>query len=343
MNKQIAIIADKLSLPIDEGLKKLAFKMMEYGLSRKDIDVYNSPENLGIKDITVYRANKLMISSEIKSLLNKKKYTDIYYIPEASTTFNTFVRAWIIHLQAPRWAKVHIISSQKRKIEGWQKKFLNLIGKQHVITFSRSANNYIRELGFHSTLYPLAVDGNVFKPVTISERVILRGKYGINTDARVALHVGHIRKSRNISVLKRLADNGWQVVVVGSTSMAYEEDVAEDLKAHGIIIRGEFNPRVEELYQLADLYVFPVRNENAAIDFPLSVLEAMACELPVISTRFGALPDNFEETNSFGYFDRDENLCAIADKFYGVDASENRRLVMNRFSWNMIFEKIIGF
>lgn len=342
MRKQIAIIADKLTLPIDEGLKKLTFKMMEYGLKRDDVDVYNSPEDVALDGVTLYHANKLMKSAEIKSLLNKKKYTDIYYIPEASTTFNTFVRAWMLQRQAPKKVRVHIVCSQKRIINGWKKLLLKHFVQQHIITFSQSVNNYIQSLGLQSSFYPLAADSSVFKPVSSLERNVLREKYGIAKDARVALHVGHVKKCRNIAVLKQLTDKGWQVVVVGSTSMAYEEDIATELKTYGIIIRGEFNPHIEELYQLADLYVFPVRNEDEAIDFPLSVLEAMACELPVISTRFGALPDNFEETSSFGYLDKDENLCLMAEKYYGVDASDNRKIIMNKFSWDKVFEKMLG-
>jgi len=342
MGKQIAIIADKLTLPIDEGLKKFTFKMMEYGLSCDNVDVYNSPEDVGLDGITVYQANKLMLSSEIKALLNKKEYTDIYYIPEASTTFNSFVRAWMIQMQASKGANVHIVSSQKRFIGGWKKYVLKLIGNRSVITFSQSANKQIQSLGLKSTFFPLAADSCVFKPVSEDLRNALRQKYGVPKDARVALHVGHVKKCRNIGVLKQLTAQGWQVIVVGSTSMAYEDDIASELKSSGIVIRGEFNPHVEEVYQLSDLYVFPVRNEDEAIDFPLSVLEAMACGLPVVCTRFGALPDNFEETSSFGYFDKDEDLCGIAEKLYGVDASNNRRIVLDNYSWEKIFEKMLG-
>ena len=53
---------------------------------------------------------------------------------------------------------------------------------------------------------------------------------------------------------------------------------------------------------MSDLYVFPVVNNTEAIDMPLSVLEAMSCSLPVISTRFGGLVDYFEEDTGFRYF-----------------------------------------
>ena len=48
-------------------------------------------------------------------------------------------------------------------------------------------------------------------------------------------------------------------------------------------------PEVEDIYRLSDLYLFLAESDTAAIEVPLSVLEAMACNLPVICTPFGGL------------------------------------------------------
>lgn len=341
MRKQIAIIADKLTLPIDEGLKKLTYKMMEYGLKRNDVDVYNSPEDIALSGVTLYHANKLMKSAEIKSLLNKKKYTDIYYIPEASTTFYSFVRAIIIQIQAPSGAFVHIVSCQRRKLKVWQKIIVKLIWRNEVVTFSRSAEKYFRDMNIKTYCCTNGVDCSIYKPIDKEQKDILRIKYNIPRDRKIVLHVGHVRKTRNIAILEKLQDNGLQVIVVGSTSMAYEEDLASDLKSKGVIIIGEFIPHIEELYQLSDLYIFPVELHYAAIEFPLSILEAMACELPILTTRFGALPDTFTETDVFKYYDTPDEMVQYAQCLVKQDGKENRRIVQEKFTWEKVFEKMI--
>jgi glycosyltransferase involved in cell wall biosynthesis len=48
---------------------------------------------------------------------------------------------------------------------------------------------------------------------------------------------------------------------------------------------------MHELYQKADLLLFPTRREG----FGLCVAEAMACGLPVVSTRCSAIPELVDE------------------------------------------------
>jgi len=52
--------------------------------------------------------------------------------------------------------------------------------------------------------------------------------------------------------------------------------------------------KIEEIYQLSDCYIFPITFEGGGISILLSVLEAMACNLPVVTTKFGGLPAIFK-------------------------------------------------
>ena len=50
-------------------------------------------------------------------------------------------------------------------------------------------------------------------------------------------------------------------------------------------------PDVETLLRAADLLVSPFECTCKVLDYPLSILEAMACERPVISTNVGGIPE----------------------------------------------------
>ena len=62
-------------------------------------------------------------------------------------------------------------------------------------------------------------------------------------------------------------------------------------------MRTEYITHLEEIYALSDCYVFPTTDRRYCVEMPLSVLEAMSCNLPMLTTRFGALPGVFEEAS----------------------------------------------
>ena len=67
----------------------------------------------------------------------------------------------------------------------------------------------------------------------------------------------------------------------------------------------ERNNQLEELLAIADLFVLPSEKES----FGLSALEAMACEVPVISSNTGGLP----EVNIDGLTGYTSNIGDVAD------------------------------
>ena len=109
----------------------------------------------------------------------------------------------------------------------------------------------------------------------------------------------------------------------------------------GAVIITDFVSDVEKIYQAADLYIFPGSNETAAIDIPLSVLEAMAVNLPVLTTPFGGLPDLFDPAPWFRYADGSENLLKALEQMISqpVSPSRTREMVLP-YTWEGFAEKI---
>ena len=180
------------------------------------------------------------------------------------------------------------------------------------------------------------VDLERFHPVSENEKQKLRIQYDIDLEKFVVLHVGSVRRWRNVNYLieiQKETDN--QVFLVGRATTKNEKGVEQALRKTGIVVTDGYNPNIEEFYGLADCYVFPTTTTVGSIDVPLSVLEAMAQNLPIVSTRFGGLPRMFKEENGFFYSDAADFGEKIQTVKEGDIAVHTRKLVLP-YSWDNI-------
>jgi glycosyltransferase involved in cell wall biosynthesis len=217
-----------------------------------------------------------------------------------------------------------------------------LIKTDLVLTQSAEAEATYHRLG--CTVMPFVysgVDLNRFRPVSNSEKKELRARYGVESDKFVVLHVGSVRKWRNLECLKKIQeDDENQVFLVGRPSTKYELKVAAALQKAGVIVTKAYNPKVEDFYGLSDCYIFPTTDPAGSIDIPLSVLEAMASGLPVVSTRFGGLPQVFEEAGGLYYAEVEE----FADRVKVLKASGTvirTRELVSPYSWENIARSLL--
>jgi glycosyltransferase involved in cell wall biosynthesis len=183
------------------------------------------------------------------------------------------------------------------------------------------------------------VDPDKFRPNTDAGAVAnVRAELGVPEGKKLALHIGPINTNRNHELLARLQrETDWQVVVVGSMTAPYVEHVAEALKEAGVILERRYFPDINLVYAAADAYVFPVMDESGSIEFPLTVLEAMACDRPVVTTPFLALPEYLEEGPAFRYFTCYEELVSALSQVVGRAGNREKAL---EFSWEAIVKRI---
>lgn len=192
--------------------------------------------------------------------------------------------------------------------------------------------------GYTTEFLPSGVDLSRFDPVDDAERDRLRDELGIPESERVFLHVGHFERDRGVESLLRLQRHG-HLVVVGSPSTGCEADVIESLRDAGVTVQTEYVPDVEKYYQAADVYAFPVRNEDNSIQIPLSVFEAMACDIPVVSTRFGGLTDLFEAGDGLRFVDSFDEVDESDLAFDDADVATREKV--SEFSWDAIVDRVV--
>ena len=298
------IISENFSFPFDEGSKKILLYLYDVLGSHMDwqfiTELDNDTKNFDIKKISL---GKFFLSTELRRVIKDYSPDFIVYLPEASYTFNSFLRAKIFKLLNKK-SKVIVIGNQKRRFNKVFSYCLKFLKPDLLFIFDENAKDFFSRKNFNVKIIPPVVDLEKFIPAKNDLKRLLRQKYGFKNESKIVLHVGHLKGTRNV---ERLIDiqkmDGFQAILVGSTSTQQDYNLKERLRKKGLVIMDSYIENIEEVYQLSDIYYFPVEKDNAAVDMPLSILEAMACNLPVVTTTFGALNNYFDEDKYFRYYD----------------------------------------
>lgn len=196
-----------------------------------------------------------------------------------------------------------------------------------------------RECGYQTLFLPNGVDMDQFVPVSEETKQQLRSRYGI-ADRFVVLHVGPLKRGRNVQMLGQLQGHRRQVLIVGRPSDPAERDLQEELEAQGCIVWSRYFEKIEEIYALSDCYLFPTVDRRSCIETPLSVLEAMACNLPVVSTPFGALPRIAGEGEGLAYAQKPEEFEEAVDRFESSSITVNTRHKVSCLSWTNLSRQL---
>jgi len=341
MQKKILFISEILSNPFDEGIKNVAFSLYrQFEIKKNSLSVTKIENDTGDLNIVKLRLNKLFLNYKLMEMIKKYSPDVILYLPEASFTVNSFIRARMLKLMS-NMAKVVILGLQHRGYSSLISIIISNFLKPDLLLLSgKSDEDFFLKKGLKVKVLPPAVDTIKFCPTTLEEKMAIRAEYKIPNDKTIVLHVGHIKDERNIECLLEIQKiNGVQVIIVGSTTTAVEETLKNRLEKEGIRVINEFIPDISKVYKMSDIYVFPVIKNTAAIEMPLSVLEAMSCNLPVISTRFGGLIDFFKEDEGFRYFQDTAELVRLVKNMPCTEIHNNKKV--ESFTWNRFADEVL--
>ena len=145
-----------------------------------------------------------------------------------------------------------------------------------------------------------------------------------------------MKPGRNVQQLLKL-DDQWHGVLAVSTQTAAEQDLQlrrQLEEAKNLTLIDWYIPNIEELYQLADVYLFPVVQSYRCIDVPLSALEAAACGIPVVATPFGELKELLDQP---GFYEITSFEPAQLNQLMATAASEgiNPRQSVLEYDWEI--------
>lgn len=196
---------------------------------------------------------------------------------------------------------------------------------------------------------PFPIDTAVFKPLPQKEK--LREIHDLSSE-RVIVFVGQIEPIRGVFVLlqafHRLAKNVDDVRLVLSSPrqeneapyiLSFRKMVKELGLEEKVVLLGLQN-HLEELYNLADVVVFPYLKPYYYMDPPLTLLESMACGSTIVATDAGAARELIVDGKNGRLIEPGnveilvKTLTSVLENidnnsFFGVNARET---ILSRFS-----------
>ena len=236
-----------------------------------------------------------------------------------------------------------VVSATQPRFNYFSENLIPLVKAQLFLVQSAKIEKMFKNKGCQTKFIFNGVDTEKFHPVTNEKKLYLRGKYGISKNAFVVIHVGSIKKKRNLNVFFKIQSiENVQVIIVGSSSLSVENDLKRKLENIGCLIINDFIENIQEIYQLADCYVFPTKDSKSSIETPLSVLEAMSCNKLVITTEFGGLKRIFKNTKEgLIFYNSDDILVDYIKQFKDINFNISTRVLVKDYSWENITKEIL--
>mgnify|MGYP000898615344 CR=1 FL=1 len=323
--KKVLLVTETLEPPYDEGIKKTVYNLYKELKSNYQLKVI-SRYSFKSEDINIVNANPLFLSKKVKEIIKGFEPDVLIYFPFASATFAGYLRLKVLANYC-RKAKPLFISLQPKPLKNWQKEFIKLIKPQYALTPSPQLKAFWDKIQVKSELLPLLTDLETFKPINRKKRKVeLRKKYNLPEDAFIVSHMGHLNEGRNLKSLVPLQKTGYQIVVVGSSSTPKDSigpaSIKQELLDEGIIVLDSYIEQIEEIYQSSDLYIFPVVAGTGSIGMPLSIMEARACGIPVVTTDFGSLKHYLKDDFGGIMYEKPENFLEAVNEYASTQNKE---------------------
>ena len=282
--------------------------------------------------------NKWMISPRLWLLLWRRK-EPLLYIPAVAKGHAMAIRIFILSLFCRRGLRV-VVAMQHSLSPFWSF-WLKCSGAELFALSRESWKYYADRIGNCASYLKTGVDTRRFTPVEPEKKLQLREKYGIPREKMVVLHVGHLKAGRNVGQLLNL-DDRFHGILVASSYASEQKDAQlrrQITEKENLTLMDTYLPNIEEIYQLSDVYLFPVVAEHNCIDVPLSAMEAAACGIPVVATSFGELKEllmeeGFYEITSF----EPESLNSLLAK--AAKEQKNPRDSVLEYDWNQSVRKL---
>ncbi|MBU0579776.1 MAG: glycosyltransferase family 4 protein [Candidatus Margulisbacteria bacterium] len=301
----------------------------------------------GLSNIDYYLSAELSKRIKILELVTREIFSDIFW-----KKIKGFKPDVIHYLHGPSLKSFFItkaigaycrsktvISATHPIVPHFLKQMVRILKPDLILIQSDRVNRMFRDLGCKTEFLPNGVDITRFTSVDREKKIKLRLKFGIDPEKFIVLHVGHLTKERNLGVLNLIQGDNIQVIVVVSGYFQKDFNLYNSLRYGGCLILDGFFENIEEIYGLADCYIFPVKKGDS-IQSPLSVMEAMACNLPVVATEFEGLASLFNEGDGLFFARKEKDFLSALEIIKKGEIIVKTRDKILPYSWEKVGEKL---
>lgn len=181
-----------------------------------------------------------------------------------------------------------------------------------IITYSDYSKNKLENLGFKNIqrIYP-GINLDLYSPASKNSEM-MKG-FGIKQDDFVATYHGEFTRLGGMDNLVNMLVSKSEIIkqkyikIILACRVKNEADRSKKEEISNIIRKNDLEDYVklpetftslEKVYNLGDVALFPVENMRGKFDVPLVVVEAMACEKPVIISNLPIFREFANEQNS---------------------------------------------
>lgn len=355
--KKILLVTRPISPPWDEASKNFAYfiakniQNVEMNLMSKVGETLSElPANAVQHGVyTTSEIAEFNLQQKLRSLFfqfrSRGKF-DINHYFFTPTTLNSFLIKNF--LTNKKTKTIQTVATLREDI--WSDQDLKkLLYADLIITYSDYAKNKLNNLGFENItrIYP----GIDLEKYTFQEKdATTLEHFGIASDETVITYPGeYVRLGATDNIINSLPEIFKRIPnakfvfanrVKNQQDARKKDEVVAKLKEFGILDKVVFTDTFADMpkvYNMSDIVIFPVADMKGKFDVPLAVIEAFACEKPVVISdlpvlREFATPDNsviIETANNEQMIDsivklsQDKELCQKIGKAARVFAQEN--------------------
>jgi D-inositol-3-phosphate glycosyltransferase len=274
-----------------------------------------------------------------KSVVNAIKNADIVHVHDILYP-SSFVASILAKIHKKR-----IILTQHVPHVHYDSKIINAIEKfvfytvglitlwasDDVIVLNASVYKWIKK--YKKKVHQLhnGVDFKLFNKPTEQEKQALREQYNIPSDKFVVLFVGRFVPKKGFDILYNAKDPSYLLVLVGGGIIPVSINSDDSVRIIGPLPQEE----LAIMYKVSDVFILPSYGEG----FPLSIQEAMATGLPIITSKHNNL-DQTLDSPFITYIDLTEEEIKSAIKRIQSDVDLQKdmgeyssRVARENYSW----------